>query len=399
MSYFDAYWSRINHMGHTTAERIRNSGIRSFDKWLRESPHTVMHLSVERGIYFPGIILTNKDREESKIMFLNVANIVQIKVGDILNWMQDNGEVEKWLLLSEEKKVNGIHRTFQIIRCNYFLKWIDAQGHLQTSWSYVVSSVDSKIKGNFRTWNNLITPQPNKYAEIIMPRYPIDRATNFIVEDESWQVVEYDHTSVPGVIYLSLTENKVNLIYDDLVEDIADTDKMAKYSIDTAEPVQKFVLGSTVVPTFTLMKNGAPCDYSVDIISNDTAIVKNIKGQLKAVGIGTAILTIQLHDYPIQVSTIEVEITSEAAAETYAYISGPDKIRLGRTGEYVFVVNTSNVNAIFSIDDLTKATIIEQHDDSCIIKANEKNKLGTFVISVTYNNIVYTKTITIIPLW
>ena len=41
-----------------------------------------------------------------------------------------------------------------------------------------------------------------------MPRYPIDRATNFIVEDESWTVVEYDHTSVPGIIYLSLTENK-----------------------------------------------------------------------------------------------------------------------------------------------------------------------------------------------
>ena len=49
-----------------------------------------------------------------------------------------------------------------------------------------------------------------------MPRYPIDRATNFIIEDESWTVIEYDHTSVPGTIYLSLTENKINLIYDDL---------------------------------------------------------------------------------------------------------------------------------------------------------------------------------------
>jgi len=65
----------------------------------------------------------------------------------------------------------------------------------------------------------LITPQPNKYAEIIMPR-PIDtaseientvnRGTNFIIEDESWKMVEADFTSVQGIFYMSLTENKVN---------------------------------------------------------------------------------------------------------------------------------------------------------------------------------------------
>jgi hypothetical protein len=64
-----------------------------------------------------------------------------------------------------------------------------------------------------------------------MPRYPIDRATNFIIEEESWQVIEYDHTSVPGTIYLSLTENKINMVYDDLENNIADTDKRAKYEL------------------------------------------------------------------------------------------------------------------------------------------------------------------------
>ena len=36
MNYLDVYFSRINHMGETTAERIRNGGIRSFEKWLAE---------------------------------------------------------------------------------------------------------------------------------------------------------------------------------------------------------------------------------------------------------------------------------------------------------------------------------------------------------------------------
>ncbi len=64
-----------------------------------------------------------------------------------------------------------------------------------------------------------------------MPRYPINRSTNFIIEDESWSVIEYDHTSVPGTIYLSLTENKINMIYDDLVNKVADTDKLANYKL------------------------------------------------------------------------------------------------------------------------------------------------------------------------
>lgn len=258
MSYLGVYFSRINHMGETTAERIRNGGIRSFNKWLDESPHTVRNLSVERGIYFDGIILTSKDKEYQKIMFLNVNNDIPIKVGDIMNWVLDDGEIEKWILIQEEKKVNGTYRTFWIVRCNYLMRWIDAEGHVQESWSYFVSSLDSKIKGNFRTWNALISPQPNKYAEILMPRKKVDRATNFIVEEESWTVVEYDHTSVPGLIYLSLTEGKINSIYDDVPNNLADTDRKAVYALSVPAGEQRFSIGAEIKPVFTLTKNGIP---------------------------------------------------------------------------------------------------------------------------------------------
>lgn len=72
-SYLDVYFSRINHMGETVAERIKNEGRRSFEQWLSESPHTVTDLSVERGIYFSGILLTHKDKEMRKLLKLNVA--------------------------------------------------------------------------------------------------------------------------------------------------------------------------------------------------------------------------------------------------------------------------------------------------------------------------------------
>ena len=44
-------------------------------------------------------------------------------------------------------------------------------------------------------------------------------------------MVEYDHTSVPGIMYISMTEEKINSITDDVKNDIADLDKMAKYEI------------------------------------------------------------------------------------------------------------------------------------------------------------------------
>ena len=62
ISYLDSYFSRINHFGETTAERIRGGGIESFKRWLNESPHTIRGLSVECGIHFDGIILTDKDK-------------------------------------------------------------------------------------------------------------------------------------------------------------------------------------------------------------------------------------------------------------------------------------------------------------------------------------------------
>ena len=399
MNYLDIYFSRVNHLGETTAEKIRNAGIRSFKKWLAESPHTLRNLSVERGLYFDGIILTSKDKEYEKIMFLEVANDIPIKVGDIMNWTLDDGTIEKWILIQEEKKVNGTFRSFWIVRCNYLMKWIDSEGHLQQSWGYFVSSLDSKIKGNFRTWNNLITPQPNKYAELLLPRYPIDRATNFIVEKESWTVVEYDHTSVPGNIYLSLTEGKINQIYDDIDNNVADLDKLANYTLSIPEEVQTFTIGQPIKINFTLLKNGNLSTEKVDFISSNKKIAKIIDGELMAISEGEVEIIIQLHNYPEIKTSIVIQII-ENANDFSAYIEGNDTIRLDRQNEYIFKANEElDEEVYFSLDNSNYAKIINTENNKCIVRANDKNKLGTFTLQAEYKNIIYTKEISVIPLW
>ena len=411
MNYLEVYYSRLNHFGETTGERITNGGIRTFQRWKNESPHTVSTLSVERGLYFDGIILQSKDKAYQKIMHLNVSNDIPIKVGDIMNWPQNDGSIEKWLLLSEEKKVNGTYRTFDILKCNYLIKWINNKGYLRQSWAYVLSSTDDKIKGNFRTWHNLISPQPNKYVEIIMPRpidehseviNTVDRGTNFIIEDESWKMVEADFTSVSGIIYMSLTENKVNKEYDDLNVDVADTDKLL---FPTLEPV--YNIGDEIVPNFTEQTLNE-WEIVLTPIQDEEYVVFNEAGHLVAQAAGNVIIQMRLKnsgmDDPRRAIVKEYQIVINASTdEESLYIYGPDKLRLDRYSNYSLVNEGAEDIALSDVsmsilDGIDLASIVSS-GNIYVLHANNKNKLGKLTLTATYNNKVYTKTVEIIPLW
>ena len=399
MNYLDVYFSRINHLGETTAERIQNAGARSFEKWLDQSPHTVRNLSVERGLYFDGILLENKDKEHKKIMFLHVANDIPLLVGDIMNWKLQNGTIEKWIIWLEEKKVNPKYRTFWIVRCNYLLKWVDLNGHVQQSWSHCTSSLDSMVKGNFRTWHNLIAAQPNKCLEILMPRRDeLTLGLNILVEEESWVVVEYDHTSVPGVMYVSLTEGKVNSLIDDLENNIADTDKIAVYELLMPPINQIFELGAHIQPVFTLTKNGKLCDEEVELETTDKKVARFINNILIAVGRGTTNLVARLKNHPEITQTIT--ITVGEVPEFSAYIEGNDKIKLNRTGLYT-LKGTEKINGevAYSLEETQLATIVAIDSNVCTIRANANNKLGTITLVASYAGVNYTKDIKIVPLW
>ena len=436
MNYLEVYFSRLNHMGETIGERITNGGIRSFQRWKSESPHTVTTLSVERGIFFDGIILSNKDKDYQKIMILNVSNDIPIKVGDIMNWQQDNGDLEKWLLIAEEHKVHPTYRSFNIIKCNYLIKWINAKGYIKKSWAYVLSSVDNKIKGNFRTWHNLITPQPNKYAEIIMPRPvdpyseisdTVDRGINFIIEDESWKMVEADFTSVKGIIYMSLTENKVNLQYDYLGEgtnDIADLDKYKFPQLPTL-----YKIGETIIPQF---EEDTLNQWEIEMRPSDFSLVseqKEEEGQeekwyqeLHASTAGQCIITMRLKNRHAVEKKVEIIINAVETTPVY-YIAGPDKLRLDRKASYYLleegaedpVDNIYGVNAVTGIEMeilssnseyniLTDARTKEERNNNIpskiyMLKANNRNELGELILAAKYNGVQYTKQVKIIPLW
>ena len=426
MNYRDVYFSRVNHFGDTMVERLKNSGIVAFEKWMAQSPFTVRDLSVERGLYFSGIIQTNKDKEEKKIMYLYVSNDIPIVVGDILTWKQDNGAIEKWLLLQKEHKVHEQYQTFQIIKCNYNLKWIDAEGYLRKSWAYAVSSVDSKVKGNFRMWHSLISPQPNKYAEIIMPRPVLTKGTTdvdelmrgitFIIENEGWTVIECDWTSVEGILYMSLTESKVNYQYDDREIDVADTDRLL-----FPELQEVYSIGDDIVPLFNAQ---TLTEWEIVLIpadENQTCVEFNEHtGHWQAIATGEVTMKMRLKNYnaedPRKAVTKEFEITiKEPSEEAALYIAGSDTIRLDRYEKYCLMDEITQVgisnNVQYSLwagdEKIPLATIsdikVENVDDHdimyCVLHANIRNKIGDIILSAQYNDKTYTKTIKIVSLW
>ena len=440
VNYLDVYFSRVNHFGETPAERIKNSGIVAFEKWMAQSPFTVTDLSVERGYYFSGIIETSKDRAEQKIMYLYVANDIPIVVGDILTWRQDNGAIEKWLLLQQIHKVHAQYQTFQIIKCNYELKWIDANGYLKKSWAYAVSSVDSKVKDNFRMWHSLISPQPNKFAEIIMPRPQLEgidedqlmRGITFIIENEGWRVVECDWTSVEGIAYMSLTEAKVNYNYDDRLIDVAETDRYKFPELPTL-----FKVGDTIVPQF---EAGTLNQWEIELRPSDFSLVNEEQelpgekekwySELHSAVAGQCIITIRLKNRPAVTKQVEITI-SESNVEHVYYLDGADEMRLDRYSIYQLIDDTdhalmpleSDETIVFTVTNITDekipmATLTKVYDNNDVTKvilqkqvlhANAKNKIGEVLLTAEHRKVIdaehynviatYTKTVKIIPLW
>lgn len=400
MSYSDnTYFRRVNYYGKTVADVATDMGIRSFQRWLAQSPNVPKNdLTVQgrKNYFFRGIILQNKDKEHKKIMQLCVSLDTQVKVGDIINW-----DDEKWILYRKERKARQTFQSFYMIRCNYLLKWVDGQGHLQQTWCHFTSSLDSKIKENFRTWNSLISPQVNKYAEIIMPYHDFLRHTRFIIDDQGWILVEIDKSSVKGITYLSLSEQKVNMINDSLEEDIADLDKMAQYTIDYSNDTKVYNIWQEIQPTFTIMKNGTPIQAKVVYSFDDKQLLQWKDKQnniIETKGFGSTYVIATLANEPY--TSFKIPIQIGGTLNNPIYIQGNDTIRLDRTSTYQLVSDDQlTKTATFSISNENLATIISSDKTSCVIKANANNKLGSVLLSITYNNKIYSKQINIISLW
>lgn len=199
-------------------------------------------------------------------------------------------------------------------------------------------------------------------------------------------------------MYISMTEEKVNSLTDDIKNDIADLDKLAKYEIIVPGAPQVFKVDEEISPIFTVTKNGNPIKLDVILSPTNTNMVEEVNGKLIGRREGDSSIKITLKDFPD--IFIEQQIKISNIESLSAYIDGKATIRLNRALTYELKADKElDGEVMYSIDDTSLASITKVENNKCYIKANDKNKLGSFSITAEYKTKSYTKTVKVIPLW
>ena len=291
-----------------------------------------------------------------------------------------------------------------MVRCQYYIKWIDKDGNLTGSWIYLVGSKDSKIKDNFRTWHNIITPQPNKYINIIMPHQMMAINTEIMVLDEVWYLVDYDQNSVSGVIFMSFTETNLNLQRDDVSQSIANIDTLPTYTIEVPASLTVPIGEKDIQVPYTILKNGiVQKDFSDTVKYEVSGNLELNHGKINALSHGKGSITVIYRD--VRSASIEVIVTGHEEGNFERMIIGDNEIRMAQSVKYTLSDVENEKDILFEISDEKMATIKWINNPSkpektgWYVIANDQNRIGEFDLKATYEGKEYSKTIRVVHLW
>ena len=386
MNYFEVYKKRASHLGTTPQERAFNSGILEFRRYLKYNQHTVRGLIREKdGTVFDGVILTDKEDENRVSQILEVELGLPLEKGDLILWND-----EHWLIYRSTTSSYQPHQKFYMVKCNYYIKWVD-NGVLKESWVYLLGSKDSKIKDNFRTWHNVITPQPNKFINLILPHVTMPINTEIMVLDEVWYLVDYDQNSVPGVVFMSFTETNLNLQRDDVENRVANADQISEWKVVMAS-TQTVGPRQPVPIQYHIFKDGIEIEPDEHVTIQHSGNLYKKNGQIYTTSSGHGYIEVKYNGaIAVQEITISEELTISPV------LVGDDKIRAGFNADYI--LENAEELVKFTVSDEKLVKIKRKTSNSCTIYANEENKTGFVTLTAQIGEEKFYKEITIIPLW
>lgn len=401
-NYYEVFQQRCYNRGLSFKEVVQKQAEHSFQRFLKSSPNSVNVRVNNQGN--PIRVATVLDKENDtlyKRYFLCDKND-NIKIGDFLYW-----EDSIWLVFKKVVDTIQAYDKFDCIECRHHIKWIDKLGVLREIPCYLVAQTDEKIKANFRTWNNMITPQPNKFMEIITSRTNIELGQKFLIDETAWFVVESDYISVKDILYLSLTEDKKDLYVDDIDNNIANIVDLNKFTLDIQTRNIKIGIGETYQLEGRIYLNGLfySDDIMLEIIEGKDYI--EIDDNLKIKGLSTGVVKAQVYmeDHP-EISepiNIIVEETAQEPIVTYE-LRGDASIKWGRTKIYQCIKNTNGMEELvpctFTVEDNDKLLKEYEINNSTItISANENNDIGTIKLIAEFEDKRLEKEIRITSLW
>lgn len=400
--YYKVFQERCKNHGKSFKSLVQSQATLDFQRFLVSSPNAIDVTVNDEEEKIRVATILNKEKNDTDVRRFFLANKEDgLKIGDFIYW-----DDTVWILLKKEKNTIDAYDKFEGLECRHNIKWIDKFGVLQSTPCYLVAQTDEKVKANFRTWNNMITPQPNKYLEIITSRKNIELSQRFLIDETAWSVVETDYISVKGIIYLSLTEDKKDLYEDDINNDIADIVDLNKFQLKLEETEITLGIDETYQLSGKTYLNGNlySSDIIVEILEGEENI--SIDENLKITGIkeGNTKLRISMEENNEISQELNVTIQESAPANVVYDLKGDASIKWGRTKVYQFVRVVNGifepVKAEFSIEDKDKLIKnYEINETSITITANEDNRVGEFYINCTFGEETVRKEIKVTSLW
>ena len=397
-NYTDVYWYRVTKYGENHKEREYNYSVRNFEKYLNEHPSSV-DVIVDSTHTRASIISNKQDQYKLTKQILTSINTT-INPGSIVEWNDGH-----WIVYQKEINPNQAYNSCYMVECNKKLKWIDEYGVEQEEWAYIFSSKDSIVKQNFRTWNRLITPQPNQWLEMLVPaKKTIKMDQKFIIDGRAWFVDEYDATSSKGVTYYSLTEDKIDRMDDSIENGLANANKLDCYKIAIQDEISCGLTDNYIISPI-VYNDGVidiqPLGYIIEDRDIASLMLLNNNATIVPISKGQTTLKIYLINQPKVFKSIVINITD--MTEQSAVLIGDDSIKTTDFAIYsVYRISDSKIIdpiISFSISDSNLASGILLDDGTLKIIANEDNKLGVVTVIINTSSNTYTKKIAIKSLW
>ena len=401
--YYLVFQERSGNHGKTFKEVVQKQARHDFKSFLQSSPNAIkVTINSKEGKETKVATILNKENETlvKRYFLCDIAD--QISIGDFLYWGDSI-----WLMFRKERDTIEAYDKFEGIECRHKIQWVDSYGVLQNTPCYLVAQKDDQIKSNFRTWNNMITPQPNKYLEIITCRNNIQLGQKFLIDETAWYVVESDYISIKNILYLSLTEDKKDIYVDDIADNIANIVDLNKFEMRIKDKEISLDIDKEYKIAGEVYLNGNK--YSdkiiVEVIEGADLITINDNFTLTALSEGRVVLRICMEENNEIYQEMIINIVKNAPQNISYQLIGDESIKWGRTKVIQAVKVVDGVNAAIAasfkvVDKEELLSSYEINSSSVTITADTKNKVGNFTIICTFEDgSTVEKTIRVTSLW
>lgn len=402
-NYYEVFQQRCENYGNNFKAVVQNQVERNFQRFLKSSPNAINVKVNNTGNSIRVATLLDKENDTLYKRFFLCDKNDGVKIGDFLYW--DNSI---WLVFKRVTDTIQAYDKFDCIECRHHIKWVDKFGILKEIPCYLVAQTDEKVKANFRTWNDMITPQPNKSMEIITSRTDIELGQKFLIDETAWYVVESDYISVKDVIYLSLTEDKKDLYEDDIENNIANIIDLNKFVLKIQSNVIQLGIGENYTIDGRIYLNGVfySDDILLEIIEGKELVEVNEEMKITALAEGSVIMRVCMEDHSEIYQDLTIVISQTAQEPTITYeLRGNESIKWGRTTIFQCIKNTNGIEELepctFEIEDKDK--VLESYDinnSTVSISANRENKIGNIkIIAKLTDDTIIEKIVRIVSLW